>query len=139
MFPTVPPIHFPLPVPASRAIQTVPAVQAAVSINAQAALQIGLFSQTDAAYQPAASRSFSIRHHRLASPATPAVQAVQVQDLATVLHVLVRQKYSLQDPASLPTARRLLTWLQDSASASPISSLSTLPGRPMLLYPASRA
>lgn len=78
MFPTVPPIRFPPPDPALHAIQIVPPVQVAASINAQAVLQIDLFSQTDDVYLPAASHSFSTPHHRLASPAIPVVQAAQV-------------------------------------------------------------
>jgi hypothetical protein len=64
VFPTVHPIHFPPPDPASHAIQTVtvPPVQGAASINAQVVLQIDLFSQTDGVYLPAASHSFSTPH-----------------------------------------------------------------------------
>ena len=97
MFPAVPPIHFPRPDPALHAIQIVPPVQAAASINVQVVPQIDLFSQTDGVYLPAANHSFSTPHHRHVDPATQAVQAVQVQDLAIVLRVQVRHKYSLQD------------------------------------------
>ena len=78
MFPTVPLIHSPPPDPALHAIQTVPAVQVAASINVQVVLQTDLFSQTDGVYLPAANHSFSTPHHRLASPAIPVVQAAQV-------------------------------------------------------------
>lgn len=97
MSPAVPPIHFPPPDPALHVIQTVRPVQAAALINAQAVLRIDLFSQTDGVYLPAANHSFSTPHHRHVDPATQAVQAVQVQDLAIVLRVQVRHKYSLQD------------------------------------------
>ena len=97
MFPAVLPIHFPPPDLVLHAIQTVPAVQAAASINAQVVLQIDLFSQTDGVYLPAANHNFSTLLHRHADPAIPVVQAVQVQDLAIVLRAQVRHKFSLQD------------------------------------------
>lgn len=78
MFPIVPPIRSPPPDPASHVIQTVPAVQAAASINAQAVLPIDLYSRTVGVYPLAASHSFSTPRHRLANLVIPVVQAVQV-------------------------------------------------------------
>ena len=110
MFPAVPPIHFPPPDPALHAIQTVPPVQVAASINAQVALQIDLFSRMDGVYLLVANHSISTTHHRLASLAIPVVQAVRVQDLAVVLRVQVRHKFSMQDHVSKPNVHRPLMW-----------------------------
>lgn len=86
---TVPPIHSPPLDPAEHAIQTVPAVQVAASINAQAVLRIDLFSQADGVYPPVRSHSFSTPDRQFADPATPAVRVAQMEDPITVLDVQV--------------------------------------------------